>query len=46
MPDNKPFNIGIRLEEVKVKVKFTLEQSMKSQRGGTGTALLFLWSRR
>jgi trans-aconitate methyltransferase len=32
MPGNKPYNTGIRLEEVKVKVKFTLEQSMKSQR--------------
>jgi len=27
MPGNNPFNIGIRLREVKVKVKFTLEQN-------------------
>jgi hypothetical protein len=27
---------------VKVKVKFTLEQATKAQRGSTGTALLFL----
>jgi hypothetical protein len=46
MPDNKPFNIGIRLEEVKVQVKFTLKQSMNSQRWSTGTALLFLLCRR
>jgi len=46
MPGNKPFNIGIRLEEVKVKVKLTLEHSMKSQKWSTGTALFFLWSRR
>jgi len=26
----------------KVKVKFTLEQAMKAQRGSTGIALLFL----
>jgi hypothetical protein len=26
----------------KVKVKFTLEQAMKAQRGSRGTALLFL----
>jgi hypothetical protein len=26
---------------VKVKVKFTLEQAMKAQRGSRGTALLF-----
>jgi hypothetical protein len=28
--------------EVKVKVKFTLEQVMKAQRGSKGIALLFL----
>jgi hypothetical protein len=28
--------------EVKVKVKFTLEQATKSQRGSRGIALLFL----
>jgi hypothetical protein len=27
---------------VKVKVKFTLEQAMKAQRGSRGIALLFL----
>jgi hypothetical protein len=27
---------------VKVKVKFTLEQATKAQRGSTGIALLFL----
>jgi hypothetical protein len=27
---------------VKVKVKFTLEQAMKAQRGSRGTAILFL----
>jgi hypothetical protein len=29
-------------EKVKVKVKFTLEQATKSQRGSRGIALLFL----
>jgi hypothetical protein len=28
--------------KVKVKVKFTLEQAMKAQRGSRGIALLFL----
>jgi len=28
--------------EVKVKVKFTLEQSTKAQMGSTGLAILFL----
>jgi hypothetical protein len=29
-------------EEVRVKVKFTIEQAMKAQRGSRGIALLFL----
>jgi hypothetical protein len=32
----------VRLEEVKVKVKFSLERAMKAQRGSRGIALLFL----
>jgi hypothetical protein len=31
-----------RLREYKNKVKFTLEQAMKAQRGSRGIALLFL----
>ena len=31
---------------VKVKVKFTLEQTTKAQRGSIGIALLFLYPRR
>ena len=34
------------LKQVKVKVKFTLEQATKVQRGNRGTALLFLSHRR
>jgi hypothetical protein len=30
------------LKKVKIKVKFTLEQATKAQRGSRGTALLFL----
>jgi hypothetical protein len=30
------------IENVKVKVKFTLEQATKNQRGSRGKALLFL----
>jgi hypothetical protein len=30
------------IEFVKVKVKFSLEQAMKAQRGSRGIALLFL----
>jgi hypothetical protein len=30
------------MAKVKVKVKFTLEQAMKAQRGSRGIALLFL----
>jgi hypothetical protein len=30
------------LQTVKVKVKFTLEQAMKAQRGSRGVALFFL----
>jgi hypothetical protein len=33
-------------QEIKVKVKFALEQSIKSQRGGRAIALLFLLLRR
>jgi hypothetical protein len=33
--------IGVQLK-VKVKVKYSLEVAMKSQRGSRGTALLFL----
>jgi hypothetical protein len=29
-------------QEVKIKVKFSLEQAMKAQRGSRGIALLFL----
>jgi hypothetical protein len=32
----------VRLIKVKVKVKFTLEQAAKAQRGSRGIALLFL----
>jgi hypothetical protein len=32
---------GGRSRYCKVKVKFTLEQAMKAQRGSTGIALLF-----
>jgi hypothetical protein len=33
---------GLVARSVKVKVKFTLEQATKSQRGSRGIALLFL----
>ena len=38
-----PYKVMIsKLNLVKVKVKFTLEQATKAQRGSRGTALLFL----
>jgi hypothetical protein len=37
-----PGFMKISLVRVKVKVKFSLEQAMKAQRGSTGIALLFL----
>jgi hypothetical protein len=33
------FNMGVK---IKVKVNFTLEQSMKAQRGSRGVTVLFL----
>jgi len=36
------FNSGFKGLKVKVKVKFTLEQPTKAQRGSRGIALLFL----
>jgi len=35
-------NYAMSKYKVKVKVKFTLEQAMKAQRGSRGIALLFL----
>jgi hypothetical protein len=35
-------DIFVKLDEAKVKVKFTLEQNTKAQRGSRGIALLFL----
>jgi hypothetical protein len=32
----------MKLVQIKVKVKFTIEQAMKAQRGSRGIALLFL----
>jgi len=37
----RPMSYTININ-TKVKVKFTLEQSMKAQRGSRGIALLFL----
>jgi hypothetical protein len=34
--------MGITTDSVKVKVKVSLEQAMKAQRGSRGIALLFL----
>jgi hypothetical protein len=34
--------IDVNVQSSKVKVKFTLEQAMKAQRGSRGIALLFL----
>ena len=39
--DTKP-SLSLNRMIVKVKVKFTLEQAMKVQRGSRGIALLFL----
>jgi hypothetical protein len=33
---------NLRGHKIKTKVKFSLEQAMKAQRGSTGIALLFL----
>ena len=37
---------GVQIPTVKVKVKFTLEQATKTQRGSRGIAVLFLQPRR
>jgi hypothetical protein len=39
---NELYNTYKFYVKVKVKVKFTLEQDTKAQRGSRGTALLFL----
>jgi hypothetical protein len=39
---NRNFTLFLQYIKVKVKVKLTLEQAMKAQRGSRGIALLFL----
>jgi hypothetical protein len=40
--NNYPDIVFIKIIKVKVKIKFTLEQTTKAHRGSRGIALLFL----
>jgi hypothetical protein len=42
IPRHRTLSCASSEGQVKVKVKFTLEQAMKAQRGSRGIALLFL----